>query len=326
MFPVLPLTGQRLEPVLVNDAAPTRSEIWMPYGDVILQVESTQFRINKDILARHSSIFRTLFSVPQPLNEPKLEGCPVVQLYGDDAKDWALMLEVLYNPFRHQQAQPTFNVLAAMLRLGRKYDITQAYEDALSRIHHEFPSDFMAFQDLNIDLTRIQHHHGICFDLLNLLFECEIYTSIPLLAFCCIRDNGMEAIVRTGVQRNDGSYAMLSADIKLRMALAFGRIASFQLRSLLWLRDESVIPHRSCQSPTHCAQQRNRMMGIVDQDHEGRFDLSYTIDEWDGRWTRMLCAVCEKAARKTYDQKRAEGWKLLPTFFDLPDWKDLKDL
>ncbi|KAJ6487703.1 hypothetical protein C8R45DRAFT_827248 [Mycena sanguinolenta] len=326
MSSAMPPTCRRSEPVLVNNAAPTRSEIWMPYGDVILQVESTQFRVNKDILARHSSIFRTLFSVPQPPNEMKLEGCPVVPLYDDNAKDWALMLEALYNPFCQQQAPPNFDMLAAMLRLGRKYDIAQAYEDALSRIHEKFPSDFTEFQALNIDMTRIQCRHGICFDLLNLLFECKTYTSIPLLAFCCLRDDGMEPILRTGVQRGDGSYAMLSADIKLIMALAFERIALFQFQSLLWLRDDSVIPHDSCQSPAHCDQQRNRMIGIVDQDHEGRFDLSYTIDEWDGRWTRMLCAVCEKIARKTFDLKRAEGWELLPTFFDLPEWKDLKDL
>lgn len=76
---------------------PTRSKIWMPYGDIILQAESTQFRVNRDVLAKQSSVFSDMFSVPQPPNEPTVEGCPVVHV-SDTAKDWEMLLEVLYEP------------------------------------------------------------------------------------------------------------------------------------------------------------------------------------------------------------------------------------
>jgi hypothetical protein len=69
----------------------------MQYGDIILQAESTQFRINRDVLAKQSSVFRDMFSVPQPPNEPTIEGCPIVHV-SDTAKDWELLLEVLYDP------------------------------------------------------------------------------------------------------------------------------------------------------------------------------------------------------------------------------------
>ncbi|KAJ7448828.1 hypothetical protein B0H11DRAFT_1636866, partial [Mycena galericulata] len=124
-----------------------RSEIWMPYGNTILQVESTQFRVNRDVLAKHSIVFRHLFACAAPASDATLEGCPVVQLSGDAAQDWALLLEVLYDPFEHSvnSSTPKFPLLAAMLRLGRKYEITQAEEDALARIRYEFPADFAAF-------------------------------------------------------------------------------------------------------------------------------------------------------------------------------------
>ncbi|KAF8162508.1 hypothetical protein K438DRAFT_1618292 [Mycena galopus ATCC 62051] len=329
MSTVISSTRQRIESLLnyglnaTDNATVTRSKIWLSYGDVILQVESTQFRVNRDVLAAQSSVFRDLFSMPQPPNQVTVEGCHVVELF-DAPEDWASMLEVLYDPFR-QQARVDFKVLAAMLRLGRKYEITQAYEDAVSRIHDEFPSDFKVFQKLGADMARIKYHRGIYCDLLNLAYDCGIYSSVPLLAFCCLRD-GLELIILTGVQRDDRSYATISDDLKIRMALAFGRIAFFQHQSLSWLRDESVIPSCSCQSPRRCMQQRNAMVRIVDQDHEGRFNLGYTIDEWDDRWTGMLCAVCEEAATMTYTQEREKGWELLPTFFGLPDWKDLKDV
>jgi len=77
--------------------ATVRSEIWMAYGDIILQVESRQFRVNRDILAKHSSVFRDVFSVPQPLSEATVEGCHIVEL-SDKAEDWELLLAALYDP------------------------------------------------------------------------------------------------------------------------------------------------------------------------------------------------------------------------------------
>ncbi|KAJ7465228.1 hypothetical protein FB451DRAFT_1262977 [Mycena latifolia] len=59
----------------------------MLYGDIILQAESTQFRVNRDILALHSS----------PPNEETVEGCPIVEM-SDSAKDVELLLTALYNP------------------------------------------------------------------------------------------------------------------------------------------------------------------------------------------------------------------------------------
>ncbi|KAJ7918396.1 hypothetical protein B0H13DRAFT_2436368 [Mycena leptocephala] len=324
-----PITKQRIEQdptSLLNateDTASVRSELWMPYGDIILQVESTQFRVNRDVLAKQSSVFRDLFSVPQPLNEATIDGCPIVEL-SDSAEDWVLILETLYNPFQHH-ATPKFNVLAAMLRLGRKYEIIQAHEEAVSRIHYEFPSDFKAFNDLDADMTKIKYHRGIYCDLLNLAYECGIYSSIPLLAFCCLREDKLEPLLN-GVERDDGLRTALSDDLKIRTALAFGKMALFQYESLSWLRDDSVIPHRSCQSAARCTQQKNAMARVVDQDHDGQFNLGYTIDQWDDRWTGMLCDVCEEDATTVYDLNRAKGWELLPSFFGLPEWKDLKDV
>ncbi|KAJ7855710.1 hypothetical protein B0H14DRAFT_3645243 [Mycena olivaceomarginata] len=39
-------------------------------------------------------------------------------------------------------------------------------------------------------------------------------------------------------------------------------------------------------------------------------------DQWDDRWTGILCAICEDAATIIYDQERAKGWEALPSFLD----------
>ncbi|KAJ7069306.1 hypothetical protein C8F01DRAFT_966474, partial [Mycena amicta] len=72
----------------------TRSAFWMPHGDIILHAESTQFRVNKDVLARHSPVFEGMFSLTLPHDEPTNEGCAVVRVM-DSAKDWELLLQSL---------------------------------------------------------------------------------------------------------------------------------------------------------------------------------------------------------------------------------------
>ncbi|KAJ7697609.1 hypothetical protein B0H17DRAFT_1051626 [Mycena rosella] len=203
------------------DAAPLRSKIWMPYGDIILQAESTQFRVNRDVLAQQSSVFRDMFSVPQPPNEPTVEGCPVVHVSAT-ATDWELLLDVLYHPF-HSGSRP-FNVVASMLRLGRKYDIHDAKEDAVSRIRYEFP-----YSDLN--MTKIQSR--------------DVLHSPHLSA----NPDAIQETLLSGVPRNDGSRVNLPDNIKLTLAIALERILLFQRETLSWLEGDDVVPHESCDLP-----------------------------------------------------------------------------
>ncbi|KAJ7432201.1 hypothetical protein B0H11DRAFT_1890584 [Mycena galericulata] len=304
---------------------PTRSKIWMPYGDIILQAEFTQFRVNRDVLAQQSPVFKDMFSVPQPQNEPTVEGCPVVHV-SDTAKDWELLLGVLYDPFPSiDKAKLPFPVVACMLRLGRKYEMQKAKDDAVARIRSEFPAELQEWQATPNTLVYIEAGAAVYVDMLNLCFECGILPSIPSLALACLSGNKLETLF-TGVKRNDGSFVILSDTIKLILALAVERLIIFQHESLAWLEDEAVVPHTSCLSRSRCSQQRLALNHTVAWGEKRMIDLSYVIDVWDSRWTGKLCQVCESAARASYNASREKGWELLPTFFGLPEWKNLKDM
>ncbi|KAJ7183254.1 hypothetical protein C8R46DRAFT_850040, partial [Mycena filopes] len=120
------------------------SEIWMAYGDVVLQAELTLFKVNRDILVKHSTVFQGLFLVPQPQIQEVVEGCPIVES-SDTAKDVGLLLAALYDPYHHKDKQP-FEVVAMMLRLGRKYDIAILKVDAIARMHAKFPTTLSKWQ------------------------------------------------------------------------------------------------------------------------------------------------------------------------------------
>ena len=88
-----------------TDATPSQHvELWFSDGSVVLQAESTLFRVHKSQLARRSIVFSDMFTLPQPVvstshatfSDESHEGCPVVRLH-DTAADVANLLLALYD-------------------------------------------------------------------------------------------------------------------------------------------------------------------------------------------------------------------------------------
>lgn len=75
----------------------TRSVIWLEDGNVVIQAETTQFKVLRSLLAAHSSVFKDMFSMPQPPSEAEgtVQGCPVVHV-SDSAVDVAIVLRALF--------------------------------------------------------------------------------------------------------------------------------------------------------------------------------------------------------------------------------------
>lgn len=76
----------------------TRSSLWLDDGNIILQAEDKQFRVHQGYLARLSTIFADVFSMPQPSDgsQPDVDGCPVLHLQ-DSAEDLSVALSEIYD-------------------------------------------------------------------------------------------------------------------------------------------------------------------------------------------------------------------------------------
>lgn len=83
------------------------SDLWFIDGSVVLQADKTVFLVHQTQLARHSLIFRDMFSLPQPpaprsrddkvaRGSPMFEGHPLVIMH-DAAEDVANLLTALYD-------------------------------------------------------------------------------------------------------------------------------------------------------------------------------------------------------------------------------------
>ena len=89
------------------------TDFWFPDGNIILsavQVDSTSavlFRVHKSLLARHSTFFADLFSLPaEPTSAADLnmytskseyQGLPIVPLH-DPAEEVEALLKAVYDP------------------------------------------------------------------------------------------------------------------------------------------------------------------------------------------------------------------------------------
>lgn len=70
---------------------------WFDDGNIVLEVESHQFKVHRERLSC-SPIFSGMFDLPQPASSDNVEGCPLVSLVGDAARDWLVTLSWMYHP------------------------------------------------------------------------------------------------------------------------------------------------------------------------------------------------------------------------------------
>ncbi|KAJ7634521.1 hypothetical protein FB45DRAFT_829782 [Roridomyces roridus] len=324
----LPATAKRkrAEESDPETTTPTRSHsIWKPFGDIVLQVESAQFRVSRDNLATQSSVFADMFAVPQPPGEPTVEGCPVVILSGDKARDWELLLQVLYDPFGDQEAL-SFEVIAAMLRLGRKYGFATAEANAIRRIHFEYPNNLDIWDRSSNAFTKIEEYEGLVADILNLAHEFGINSSVPVIAYSCLYMHSLDEIF-IGIQRPDSSRVVLHPDIQTMLAIGVARITSFQFTSFSWLDNNDVVPSISCTNRTGCDRGLNdlRRSCVANSrfDAPSFFILKTREGDW---WSDHFCHYCAAVAQDAFNANRVQAWDALPSFFGLPEWDELKDL
>jgi hypothetical protein len=89
---------QRARSIKIQNVSTTsRSEIWYGDGSVVLQARGTQFRVYWGVLAQQSSFFRDMQNLPQPPDQPSVDGCPVIELH-DDVADVEYLLRALFVP------------------------------------------------------------------------------------------------------------------------------------------------------------------------------------------------------------------------------------
>ncbi|KAJ7725335.1 hypothetical protein B0H16DRAFT_1895124 [Mycena metata] len=298
----------------------TRSaEYWFDDGNIILQVESTQFRLTKSMLSMHSSVFRDMFLLPLPSDEAMVEGCAVVILHGDTAQDWNHLLSAMYPKF-FLKVPPSVELIAGILRLSQKYDIPLFRKDCFHRLRMQFPSTLAEYDSLS-GRTLLREEPHMLIPLVSLAREFDQISILPLIFYSIVVTESDKYMFKV---MNDLEVNFRPAD-RLACLQGYVRLLDLQsLTSMSWIdKDKGYIPARSCPRYQACLM---ALKDIIYNMSRGQRPEIFVLGQWIAEWEVNLCDACRSKARKIFEDARQTCWNELPAVFGLPDWEELKSL
>ncbi|KAK7023068.1 BTB domain-containing protein [Favolaschia claudopus] len=315
-----PPTERRIESLVPV----TRSEIWHTDGSVILQSNCTQFRVHWSVLAMHSGFFNGMLGLPQPPDQPNVDGCPIIELCDDSEEDVACLLRALYDPLFFVQKTLPMQHIASILRLSRKYEFRGVLETVAERLTHENPTTLAAYDALktgnSYSPTRIVNYHGLLYDTINVAGENKLLSILPCAYYRALVGS-LPTDIFDGIPRSDGTLATL-APVHQR-ACNLGRVALLRAQwesdgTFGWTEDEPG--EFGCTESTGCREKKYSFFRrhVVRGSLAPFCSVSY-VDSLN------LCAMCTISVKARMISGRQRMWDLLPTFFDLPAWSELKD-
>ncbi|KAK7025085.1 BTB domain-containing protein [Favolaschia claudopus] len=325
-----PAKRQRTE-----DEPITRSDTWFPDGNVVLQAGNTQFRVHWGVLALHSSVFSDMQGLPQPPEQPSVEGCPVVELQ-DDEEDVKFLLKALYTPaiqlirdpqwrrfltYKVPISKLPFSAVAALVRLGRKYEFQDLHDSAVGRLTARFPTTLEGYDALKAFPDRwstIDWYSGLIFDAISLATENNLFAVLPC-AYTEAVINHNTATLFDGIENKTPQLS----GVYLRKCVLFQQslfLKQFNPSYTLgWLQKWEF--EGNCTDAIACRTRRERMLyKFMNSIPRGLFkpeDIPVNLGH--------LCSTCRPRVGDLMRSGRQKLWDELPKLLDLPPWAELKN-
>ncbi|KDR77431.1 hypothetical protein GALMADRAFT_138543 [Galerina marginata CBS 339.88] len=274
-----------------ENALSQHPELWFEDGNIILQVQATQFKVHRSVLSNQSEIFKDMLAVPQP---PSLAECPVVVLH-DSALDVESVLLLLYDTMRlyNFREKMSLSVLGSMLRLGRKYQFKHFITEALHCLNLEFPSDFDLW-DVREGGRYVQDTGNSLFDAFYIAHENSIKSILPslYLIICCrcrlpqiiagLDRPGKRPYLKTGEPQAflQGREKLFRSVSQNTMAWLMKSIFNAEIMEVIWL-------------------------------------VAYSWEK--NNLHRAFCGPCDKVAKEAHDASRKVIWDMVPQYFGIKD-------
>ncbi|KAJ7431371.1 hypothetical protein B0H11DRAFT_1762273, partial [Mycena galericulata] len=290
------------------------SDIWFEDGNLTVQARDTQFRVYKGPLCSSSSILK---EAVENLEDSKgVDGCPLLYL-PESSIEVAYVLRTIFDRWSYPDDEPLpFEVVAAFLRLGRKWQIKPLYNGAFARLSCVFPASADEYANNPIskrilfrELGNTNKRGEIVIDAILLARELNLPCILPAAFWFAATHIDVLASDQANLISVLDRNAILSAAEPLRVAHAkylFG-----------WLDTESV-DSPQCTSTRVCSDKK----------------LRYSLELWKPPGASLvfyrsanpgpvLCSSCTTLGRKHHSSGSKRLWKELPSFFGLPPWAEL---
>ncbi|KAF7305713.1 hypothetical protein HMN09_00724600 [Mycena chlorophos] len=285
---------------------PTRcEELWFADCGLVIRAENTVFRVSRDVLAFHSSVFRDMLALPNDV----------------DDIEYFLKALIHYDFFKPKAMDNPFEVVAGVLRISHKYDVPALRKRALHLITAVFPTKLSDVP--NNSRARQSWHEWTP--------SMEVVVSLARkLSLDWILPFAFYELCRTSHELDILTSDELSVEDKHRWAKGSARLTvnwNSAILDSIW----NPLYIDGCKFPSICLEQRviARKDAEMDRAYDTdapRYPLNiYGETSLQGLCT-MVCSVCSKHIAQAFSEARQEFWVQLPAVFNLPSWEVLEKM
>ncbi|RPD58542.1 hypothetical protein L226DRAFT_466457 [Lentinus tigrinus ALCF2SS1-7] len=299
-------------------------EFWFGDGTVILIARDVEFRVYSGVLATHSPIFRDKFCEDNPIRNVSINGksdvpCPVVMLT-DSPEDLRHILRAYMLPSDTSMfisKQPSFAMISAFIRLGKKYQFISLYEQSLDFLKGFYPNRLEAWRKLT-DWVPTGWDLSESIGVVNLARLSGELSLLPTAFLSCLI---LTSIVH-GFTREDGSPENLSLEDLNICFNAKTEIRKASIKVLYTTLAARTTPE--CKTQTACRRAFRTALSSLRACIDDLMDtdpfLPYTSYVKDGKLG--VCSACRVATNEKCWNGRLALWNRLPTIIgiDVPGW------
>ncbi|KAJ7671245.1 hypothetical protein DFH06DRAFT_1082678 [Mycena polygramma] len=320
------------------DNTPVRvEELWFSDGSLVIQAQTSLFRVSGAVLAARSDVFKDMLSLPQPATgsadvEEKIEGCPVVRL-PDAAVDVKRFLKAIFDSsfFETYPTKTDFSTVLSVLRLGNKYGVGYLRRRALVHLSSGAPTSLSQFDDdegssMSDIGSFYSWRYRPAIRAIEVAREIGALWIIPWMFYAIAATDNETILKILGTNRRSVELSPSDRTLFLKSSIQI----SLATNDILWfLHSPYSIP--GCKGK--CAIQKARVAASATIQEHLRTDEGW-VDPLDlcddaGIWKPLkdsCCRVCYEFCSEANEDARQAFWDRLPEICDLPPWEELEKM
>ncbi|KAJ7048740.1 hypothetical protein C8F01DRAFT_45899 [Mycena amicta] len=292
---------------------------------LVIQAETTVFRVSRDFLGLNSTIFRDMLTLPTHADAETLDGAPLVRL-PDAARDVDVMLRaLLYSDFFYPPPLPTsLEILTSVLRMSHKYDIDILRKRALAHLDAIHPTSLAALDALprgtrtwfTSDAEPVTAEGCIATILLAREFSLDWILPLAFYRVCLFVFD--RQIIDSALSSEDKA-TIVTGCRTLQGKESYGIVGFL-----------SSPESEYCNDPDGCGGVRRTVRGALQYvrfcQEVPKVDLPLEIwkEEHHQEALDLRCPECKPILRREAAKLRREFWNILPGIFGLPEWAVLE--
>ncbi|KAJ7128299.1 hypothetical protein C8R46DRAFT_1237068 [Mycena filopes] len=317
--------------------------LWFEDCGLIIQAETTLFRVSRDFLAMRSPVFGgNACPLPTPQDAELMEGCPFVRL-PDSAEDVTLFpqgpailrvrfyyiqqslhLSALQRFFEPPPTKTSFSVVAGILRMSHKYEVDVLRKRALIHLSSACPTTLSGWDTRLTEQTWFPLAPAHYFEAISLARQTSALWILPLALYraCAALDIGEIMMGTEGHVLSPADAVTCARGLRFLDTTATSQALNFL--------SSPTVP--GCESPHACAARKREGHIKADEWRKYEFATEFRpcppLEIWDdGTFERLeVCAVCKPHLRSAHALARQAIWDRLPDIFALPSWTELTQM